>query len=230
MHRFPFVISKRKSVVVSAPSLPNALDRILLRHPNKFIKTTYARNVAKHLKTMDLVSAHKEVKLISKKDKKVQYFVILEDSEFVVKKFDAVKPKDEVYSVWRGGVKIDEPKNEQAEIVEEVIEPVETKNKSEKVNSTKMETKTKKAKPAKKAAKKVATKKVAKKSNGTKRVFTPGKVVSISIADMIKNTKKGFVYRDPQGIIQSVKYNESRANQDYVREGMHEYKPEGKGK
>ena len=67
MIRFPFVIAKRRSVTIEASSLPNALDRILAKHPNKFIKTTYAKNVAKHLKTMDLINAHKIAKEKSKR-------------------------------------------------------------------------------------------------------------------------------------------------------------------
>lgn len=89
-----------------------------------------------------------------------------------------------------------------------------------------METVKKVAKKSpKKVAKKVAKKAPAKKlTPKTAKKFAPGKVVKISIADMIKNMKKGFYYRDPQGVRQTEAYMKTRANQEYVREGMHEYK------
>lgn len=84
-----------------------------------------------------------------------------------------------------------------------------------------MKTKTKKVAAKKKAAPKKATKKVSRKVAPKEG----GKKVNISIKAMIANTKKGFVYRDPQGVKQTIAYMEKRANQDYVREGMWEYKP-----
>lgn len=67
----------------------------------------------------------------------------------------------------------------------------------------------------------------AKRKNGATRVFEPGKIVSISIKDMINNiNKKLYYYRDPQGVRQTVKYMKTRANQEYVREGMRQYKVE----
>jgi hypothetical protein len=155
---FPFIISKRKAVKVAAFSLANALDRVLLKHPNKLITITYAKNVAKHLKSMDLVSAHKEAKTKSKAEKNVQYFVVLESDEFIIKRFDEVKDKDDVYSIWRNGAKVDSPK--EVNVDAPITTPVEVK-----LKSNKMETKTKEKKPAaKKMAKKVAPKKAAKKA------------------------------------------------------------------
>jgi hypothetical protein len=126
-----------------------------------------------------------------------------------------IKDTDDVYSIWRDGAKIDSPNGKKE---------VETKTEN------KMAKTAKKVAP-KKAAKKVAVKKVAApkkekvaKVNGSKRVFEPGKLVDISIADMRSNMKKGFFYRDPQGVRQTESYMSTRQKQDHVRTGMHEYK------
>jgi len=151
--RYPFVV-RNKSVVIPAYSLPNAIDRVLLKHPNKFVKTTYARNLNKHYKTMDLINANKQAKDQSKKTKGQLIYVILDGEEFIVKNYDDVSDKDDVYSIWRDGAKYEDTK-------EEKQNEVETKT-----NKT-METKEKKS-PAKKVAPKKAEKKaVAKKEKKT---------------------------------------------------------------
>lgn len=140
--RYPFVI-KNKSVTVEAKTYDNALNRVLYRNPNKFITTTFAKNVAKHQKTMDLINSQKEAKKLSRENKGVLFHVILENDEFLVKKFDEVKPKDDVYSTWRDGAKHEDLKEEET------------------ITNNKMETKTKS--PVKKAPKKIAKKTPAKK-------------------------------------------------------------------
>jgi hypothetical protein len=187
-----------------AYSYVNAVDRVLALHPNKFVKTKPAWQ-------MDLINAQALAKANSKKTKDTQYFVILNDDEFEVKDFKTVKPNDDVYSVWRNGIKIDSPEGK-SEQPEKSSDKVKTNNKKETVMST---TKTKPAKKAK-----------AKKSpaKGTRK-FEAGKIVDISIADMRAKMKKGYTYRDPQGILQPESYLKTRAKQDHVRTGMHEYKP-----
>lgn len=222
MIRFPFIVNKRKAVVIEASSLSNAIDRVTTKHPNKWIRTKHARNVQKHINqqsNMDLINAQKEALKLSKLKKKELVYVILEEDEFRVTQ-DVDIDKDDIYSTWRGGAKIDSPHENKL---------IEEKENKESKTENKMETKTKKS-AKKTAVKKVATKKIAKKAikkaNGTARKFEPGKVLSISIADMRAKMKKGFYYRDPQGVRQTENYMKTRAKQDYVREGMHEYKEE----
>lgn len=168
---------------------------------------------------MDLINAQAKAKADSKKEKDTLYYVILEEDEFEVLRFDKLKDSHDVYSVWRGGVKIESPNGKK----EQVEAPAKASQKSSNNQNSNIMKKTAK----KSAAKKSASKKTSKGA-GKKRNFTPGKIVSISIADMRKNLKKGYEYRDPQGVIQTEKYMATRAKQDHVREGMHEYKPEKK--
>lgn len=222
MERYPFVVNRKKAVVVEALSLDNAINRVCYKFPNKFIRTTFARNVQKHLNSnnMDLINAQTEAKKLSKLNKNELVYIILEHDEFVVKlNSDVNTGKDDLYSSWKNGKKFDD-----------LIE-AQKENESETLTTNKMATA--KKSPAKKAAKKSPTKKVAKKAAAKKTKKAPakkgnfeaGKVVSISIKDMRANIKKGYVYRDPQGVIQTEKYMATRAKQDHVREGMHEYKP-----
>lgn len=224
MARYPFIVARNKMVIVEADRVSNAIDRVLALHPNKFVSTKYARNVQKHLTNtyMDLISAQVEAAKLSKtKRKELVYIVLVEDEFKVTTEVDI--DKDDIYSTWRAGVKIEEPHADKQAEAKEAKASKQTKNET----TEQMETKTKTAKKsAKKAAKKVAKKSAVKKvSNGVKRAFEPGKVVNISIADMRKNLKKGYLYRDPQGVIQTEKYMATRAKQDHVRTGMHEYKP-----
>jgi hypothetical protein len=229
LKRFPFIV-KNRHVIVHAQGYRNALDRVLMKHPNKFIKT-------KHAKNMDLINAQKQAKENSKTNKGQLFYVILTEDEFEVKDFMQVKDTDDTYSIWRDGAKIDSPNGKKEDplkaekkIVNEVNKQLTNKTMETKEKSPAKKVAAKKEKPAKKvAAKKVAApkKKAAAKKNGAARKFEPGKIVSISIADMIKNINKGlYFYRDPQGVRQTVKYMKTRANQDYVREGMHQYKTE----
>ena len=147
MNRYPFIIERRKAIVVEATSLSNAMDRVVARYQNKWIRTKHARNVAKHLENMDLINAQQKVKADSKAKKGIMFYIILVDDEFEVKDYKSIDlEKDDVYSAWRDGVKIDSPKE----------------NKEETKNETTMKTKNKKvAAPKKeKAAKVVKEKKV----------------------------------------------------------------------
>ncbi len=149
MIRYPFVISRRKAVVVEATSLPNAIDRVTTKHPNKWIKINYAKNVEKHLNPiphMDLISANNQVKVASKKQPKVQMYVILKEDEFEVTT-DVDIDKDDIYSVWRGGVKIDSPKDNKVETKNENTNQMKTKS------STTKKVAAKKAAPVKKEKK-----------------------------------------------------------------------------
>lgn len=232
MSRYPFVINKSKAVVIEAASLESALDRVLAKNPSKWVKTTHARNIQTYLNNMDLINAQKEAKATSKSKKNELVYIVLVDDEFEVRTGDKVDiDKDDIYSTWRNGIKIDAPEGKKQEPTE--LPPLQKGKKQEVkiINETKTTNEMKKV-SKKSAVKKVSTKKAAAPKKAKKaaskgsREFEPGKVVSISIADMRKNMKKGFYYRDPQGVRQTEKYMATRANQDWVREGMHEYKEE----
>lgn len=168
MGKFPFVV-KNKSVVVEAASLSNALDRVLSTHPNKFVRTKYARNVATFLNSnthMDLINAQVEAAKLSKTKRKELVYIVLEGDEFKVTQ-DVDIDKDDIYSVWRAGVKIESPSEDKA------AEKAEAKTKNE--NNKTMSTETKKsakkvaAKKAGKPAKKAAEKKEPKKAVATNK-------------------------------------------------------------
>jgi len=98
-----------------------------------------------------------------------------------------------------------------------------------------MKTETKKSPAKKVAAKKEAPKKSAKAEKSTTpakgkkpaniKKIEGAKIVAISIKDMRAGLKNGIKYYDPQGVSQNETYLASRANQDYIREGMQELKP-----
>lgn len=168
MPRFPFVVNRRKAVVIEAPTVTNAIDRITSKYQDVWIKTKFAKNVSKHLNKMDLVSAQQKVKADSKAKKKILHYIVLVDDEFEVKT-DVDIDKDDIYSTWRGGVKIDAPEGK--------VEPEETKSTKQAAKSAKQaevseaeqsENKNTMKTKARKPVKKAAVKKVAKKSNGEK--------------------------------------------------------------
>lgn len=177
LKRFPFTI-KNRHVIVLAPGYKNALGRILMKHPNKFVKT-------KHAKNMDLINAQKQAKEESKTKKGQLIYVILEDDEFTVKDFMTVKETDDTYSIWRDGAKIDSPNGTKNNSETETKQTMETKEKSpaKKVAAKKVAKTRKLKKPgdeqrrgAKVAAKKVKAagkEKVEKKKVGASFFFTP---------------------------------------------------------
>lgn len=102
---------------------------------------------------MDLITATKQVKADSKKQKKNLFYIILVDDEFEVRTSEQVDiDKDDIYSTWRGGVKIDAPEGKD--------QPQESESIKDENNTT-MKTKTKERPAVKKSApKKEATPKV----------------------------------------------------------------------
>lgn len=172
---------------------------------------------------MDLLNARKKAIELSQKEKRKQYIIV--DEQTGECSVNHAPLRGTIAGYLNGAefefktiVQVPEKKVVTKPITkttEEKAAPVKAATKSKTEN--KVETKVK-SKPTKKvAAKKVAAKKATNK-------VVPGKKVNISIADMITNSKKGFVYRDPQGVRQSVEYMKGRANQEYVREGMYESK------
>lgn len=94
---------------------------------------------------MDLVSALAEVKKISKLNKGVVHYIILNEDEYEVKDYKTVGEKDDIYSSWRDGKKLqDYALDKQIEEQEQI----KTENKME----TKVKSTTKKTTAPKKAA------------------------------------------------------------------------------
>jgi hypothetical protein len=170
---YPFVVSRRKVVKVTADSYDNALNKVLMKNPVKIITTTFAQNLAgrkhlpttpeelkiEHLKykpiklilnTMDLISAKVEAANVSKKERKRIYIYIDGEGECLLTSIQP-KNKDLVQAVFVNG----------AEIKLEDIE--------QQTIST-MSTKVKKA-PVKKTAKKVT----AAKKSPAKKILKPAK-------------------------------------------------------
>lgn len=163
---------------------------------------------------MDLKSAMKAVVERSKKDpKKLFYLNVDAEGEFEISNTFKQPASTACY---RNGSEIALPT---APLTTEEKEQTkkQTKKAGEPVNSNNM--KNEKNKPAKKAAAKKGAKKGAAKKS-TKDSSTWGKQVDISIKDMRAGIRKGFQYRDPQGVIQTEKYMATRAKQDHVRTGM----------
>lgn len=226
--KYPFIVkgARYKLVYIRAPGRKNAVDRVLSLYPNKFV--TLKQSMA-----MDLINAQEEAKKLSSNEKDTIFHLILEDDEFVVKRYDTTKEGDDIYSTWRSGKKIETVKPDPKVKKEKAEAPVKASAVKDTTNEEKKMKKIKKSAP-KKAAKKVAPKKAAKKvakkaakksAPKVTKKFEGAKIVSISIKDMRANLKKGYVYRDPQGVIQTEKYMATRAKQDHVREGMQEFKP-----
>lgn len=245
MKVYPFLIVKAsgrvKKVMQSGLDYKNAVSRVLATHPSKFVKLKFAIN-------MNLIETKLAAKAAAKKES-IPMYVFVANADISDCKYNAnptmdghrvvclievngkekkVKPVEQSAVKVYAGENVTQkavPKNlnkldQQPSIVKnlksEQVKPL-TKNKNENTKAMSTQVKTK---PAKKAAKK---KVVAKKATAKKSVSAAdwGKKVSISIKDMRAGIKKGNVYRDPQGVIQTEKYLVTRAKQDYVREGMY---------
>lgn len=104
MTDYPFIIMAPRSrlVKIAANKFSNALSRALSLHPNKFLKTQFARR-------MDLVSAQEEAKKKSQKSGHKQFVVLLKSGDFEVENALSVEPKMDIYSVWHKGKKVDGP-------------------------------------------------------------------------------------------------------------------------
>lgn len=175
MTDYPFIIMAPRSrlIRVEAKKFSNALSRALSLHPNKFLKTQFARR-------MDLVSAQEEAKRLSLKSAHKQFVVLLKSGDFEVENALSIEPKMDIYSVWHKGKKVEgpvakiklspqdeeeppvakAPKRAELPTKKELNKEVKQTNKETKLNNTIM--KTKEASPAK-AVKKVEPKKEAAK-------------------------------------------------------------------
>lgn len=246
MTDYPFIVMAPRSrlVKIVANKFSNALSRALSLHPNKFLKTQFARR-------MDLVSAQEEAKKHSLKSAHKQFVVLLKSGDFEVENALSIEPKMDIYSVWHKGKKVEgatspkiklspqdeeppvakAPKRAELPTKKEMVKEVKQTNKETK-NEEIMKTETKKS-PAKKVA--AAPKKLAKAAKSTTpakgkkpasiKKIEGAKIVAISIKDMRAGLKKGIKYYDPQGVSQNENYLSTRANQEYIREGMQELKP-----
>lgn len=227
MTDYPFIVMAPRSrlVKIAAEKFSNALSKALSLHPNKFLKTQFARR-------MDLVSAQEEAKKHSLKSAHKQFVVLLKSGDFEVENALSIEPKMDIYSVWHKGKKIDgpvakiklppqeeeppvakAPKRAELPTKKELSKEVKQTNKevkqkeSEKEISQNKKQETMKAETKKSPAKKVATKKpdmsVAHKTAPKKGVkVTPtlktveGTKKSITIQSILDHMKKGYsVYR-----------------------------------
>lgn len=258
MTDYPFIVMAPRSrlVKIAAEKFSNALSKALSLHPNKFLKTQFARR-------MDLVSAQEEAKKKSQKSGHKQYVILLKSGDFEVENALSIEPKMDIYSVWHKGKKVDGPvakiklspqdeeppvakapkraelptKKELVKEVKQTNKETKQKEQNEKISKTKNEEimNTTKSSAKKVVAKKEAPKKLAKAEKSTTpakgkkpasiKKIEGAKIVAISIKDMRAGIKKGIKYYDPQGVSQNETYLASRANQDYIREGMQELKP-----
>jgi outer membrane biosynthesis protein TonB len=243
---------RSRLVKIAAEKFSNALSKALSLHPNKFLKTQFARR-------MDLVLAQEEAKKHSLKSAHKQFVVLLKSGDFEVENALSIEPKMDIYSVWHKGKKVEgatspkiklSPQDEEESPVAKAPKRAELPSKKElskEVKQTNKETKTKiqneeimktetKKSPAKKVvAKKEAPEKLAKAAKSTTpakgkkpasiKKIEGAKIVAISIKDMRAGLKKGIKYYDPQGVSQNENYLSTRANQEYIREGMQELKP-----
>ena len=186
---YPFIVMAPRSrlVKIAAEKFSNALSKALSLHPNKFLKTQFARR-------MDLVSAQEEAKKHSLKSAHKQFVVLLKSGDFEVENALSIEPKMDIYSVWHKGKKVEgatspkiklspqdeeespvakAPKRAELPTKKELSKEVkqsnkETKQKEQETKTTEiMKTETKKS-PAKKE---VAPKKSAKATKST----TPAK-------------------------------------------------------
>lgn len=191
MTDYPFIVMAPRSrlVKIAAEKFSNALSKALSLHPNKFLKTQFARR-------MDLVSAQEEAKKLSLKSGHKQFVILLKSGDFEVENALSIEPKMDIYSVWHKGKKVEgpvakiklspqdeeetpvakAPKRAELPTKKELSKEVkqsnkETKQKEQETKTTEiMTTKTKKS-PAKKAAPKKSAKvkketRPVKKSNG----------------------------------------------------------------
>lgn len=104
MTDYPFIVMAPRSrlVKIAAEKFSNALSKALSLHPNKFLKTQFARR-------MDLVSAQEEAKKKSQKSGHKQFVILLKSGDFEVENALSIEPKADIYSVWHKGKKVDGP-------------------------------------------------------------------------------------------------------------------------
>jgi hypothetical protein len=104
MTDYPFIVVAPRSrlVKIAAEKFSNALSKALSLHPNKFLKTQFARR-------MDLVSAQEEAKKKSLKSAHKQFVVLLKSGDFEVENQFSLEDKADVYSVFHKGKKVEGP-------------------------------------------------------------------------------------------------------------------------
>ena len=204
---------RSRLVNVEATKYKNALSKVLAVNQGKFIQT-------KHAKKMDLITANEKAKKLSLKSAHKQFVVLLPDGDFETENTLSIEDGADIYSEWVKGVKQESDKKVKSgsvkkELNQETTDEMKTAKKSVLVKKV----------AAKKVAKKVAAKKATKKVTATKepqKSKKDGKVVSISVAAMLKGIKAGRKYYNKQNVLVSQKALEKRANVEYVLEGITE--------
>jgi hypothetical protein len=244
MNVYPFIIrgptraSRVHRIRAQGKNFKDALIKVLSVYPAKFVNFKFARN-------MDLNTVKQIAINLSKKTKGVEHAIWLNEKEgefyisFKNDKGFTILVEDETnlkgleigsarlnrfskQSVWVSGEQTKEVAPQPTNVVAEKISPKAKKSPVKKEVKTELENEfnMKNKKQSKKAAKKNgAAKKAVSKADW-------GKTVSISIKDMRAGIKKGFQYRDPQGVIQTENYMSTRARQDHVRDGIYVAKVE----
>jgi len=145
MTDYPFIVMAPRSrlIRVEAKKFSNALSRALSLHPNKFLKTQFARR-------MDLVSAQEEAKKKSQKSGHKQFVILLKSGDFEVENALSIEPKMDIYSVWHKGKKVEgatspkiklSPQDEEESPVAKAPKRAELPTKKEMVKEVKQSTK-----------------------------------------------------------------------------------------
>jgi len=242
MTDYPFIVMAPRSrlVHVTAKKFSNALSRALSLHPNKFLKTQFARR-------MDLVSAQEEAKKKSLKSAHKQFVVLLKNGDFEVENQFSLEEKADVYSVFHKGKKVEGPavakvklpvKDEEETPVAKAPKRAELPTKKELVKEIKQSTKeavekaSRKMKPGaiEEAVKensqnrKQEIMKTITKKSPAKKVAADGKTVKISTADMLKNISKGYKYYTMKGERKGESTLQKREDKKAIHE-MKEVKP-----
>lgn len=194
MTDYPFIVMAPRSrlVKIAANKFSNALSRALSLHPNKFLKTQFARR-------MDLVSAQEEAKKHSLKSAHKQFVVLLKSGDFEVENALSIDAKADIYSVWHKGKKIEgatspkiklSPQEEEESPVAKSPKRAELPTKKELSKEVKQSTKEENLKLKTKNEETMKTKgsspaKATKKVEAKKEVAKPAKVEGIGKATTI---------------------------------------------
>lgn len=206
MTRYPFIVvtpaGRIRHVIVMAHNYNTALDKALTRHPNKFLKTKYA-------KIMDLLSAKEQAKKMSRDKKSKIYVQVNNSTGECICTANLAEPGHTAHDLFVNGAQSKQPltaapasavkvydgedmkirnvpagSNKAAELIakkDAKLESAKTPTKKEPVKTNKME---------KVATKKVAAKKVVKKE--AKAEGKPvGKLVTMAIGKVIAALKDG---------------------------------------
>jgi len=216
MTDFPFIV-RGKVCKVRAPTYNNALDRVLYKNPNHFIKTKFA-------KRMSLIEAEDAAKKETKISKKQRIFVVTDPSgeaDFST----TIKVGETAHSVFVGGKKVELTEAELAGATRIVDKNAANKPSVEKVRGglgkiieehKKLISKTKNqetmAKPTKAAPAK-KEKKAKKATSERKPVKVEGAKKSLSVKEMRDLIKKGSVIRNAKGFYYSELFLSTKKDQ-----------------